>query len=180
MGAAMQTLYGLSVERMIRHLEIPEDDNSDSNVPIGHLREIASDLTVINLVNLTVARAIRDRASDIHFEPFNTTLKVKYRIDGILHEMPSPPKHLQDAIISRVKIMADMNIAARYIPQDGHIELNIEGREVDVREATIPTIYGESVVMRLLDTLATGVEKFSGWRFRSVAPDAVIIPMLLG
>ncbi len=160
MAAAMETLYGLSVERMIRHLEAPGEDDGDSNLQIGHLREIASEPTVINLVNLMIARAIRDRASDIHIEPFNTNLKVKYRIDGILHEMPSPPKHLQDAIISRVKIIADMNIAERYIPQDGHIELNIEGKEVDVRVSTVPTIYGESVVMRLLDksTFLFGLE----------------------
>jgi len=150
MEAAMQTFYGFSVERMIKHLEVPEEDAAD-NAQVGHLREIASEPTVVNLVNLIVVRAIRDRASDIHLEPFENMLKVKYRIDGVLHEMPAPPKHLQDAIISRVKIMADMNIAERYIPQDGHIELNFEGREVDVRVATIPTIYGECIVLRLLD-----------------------------
>ena len=151
MAAAMQTFYGFSVERMIENLEIPEHKDVEDSTQIGHLREIASEPTVVNLVNLTVARAIRDRASDIHIEPFERLLKVKYRIDGVLHEMPSPPKHLQDAIISRIKIMADMNIAERYIPQDGHIELNFEGHEVDIRVATIPTIFGECVVMRLLD-----------------------------
>jgi len=151
MEAARQTFYGFSVERMIKHLERPHDADLRSDTDVGHLREIASEPTVVNLVNLIMARAIRDRASDIHIESFHKELKVKYRIDGILHEMPSPPKHLQDAIISRVKIMADMNIAERYVPQDGHIELNLEGREVDVRAATIPTIYGESVVLRLLD-----------------------------
>jgi len=150
MEAAMQTFYGFSVERMIKHLEVPEEDAANG-ARVGHLREIASEPTVVNLVNLIVVRAIRDRASDIHLEPFENMLKVKYRIDGVLHEMPAPPKHLQDAIISRVKIMADMNIAERYIPQDGHIELNFEGREVDVRVATIPTIYGECIVLRLLD-----------------------------
>ena len=161
MAAAMQTFYGFSVERMIKHLELPGQGETPDSVPIGHLREIASEPTVVNLVNLMVARAIRDRASDIHIEPFENELKVKYRIDGILHEMPSPPKHLQDAIISRVKIMAEMNIAERYIPQDGHIELNFEGREVDVRVATIPTIYGECIVLRLLDkaVFLFGIEK---------------------
>jgi len=151
MEAAMQTFYGFSVERMIKHLEVPDRGEAVDDVQVGHLREIASEPTVVNLVNLIVARAIRDRASDIHIEPFENKLKVKYRIDGVLHEMPAPPKHLQDAIISRVKIMAEMNIAERYVPQDGHIELNFEGREVDVRVATIPTIFGECVVMRLLD-----------------------------
>jgi type II secretion system protein E len=150
MEAAMQTFYGFSVERMIKHLELPGEEPVDS-AEIGHLREIASEPTVVNLVNLMCARAIRNRASDIHIEPFENKLKVKYRIDGVLHDMPSPPKHLQDAIISRVKIMADMNIAERYVPQDGHIELNFEGRQVDVRVATIPTIFGECVVLRLLD-----------------------------
>ncbi|MCC6697311.1 MAG: Flp pilus assembly complex ATPase component TadA [Candidatus Hydrogenedentes bacterium] len=151
MAAAMQTFYGHSVERMIKHLEKPGHEDAADNTQVGHLREIASEPTVVNLVNLIVVRAIRDRASDIHIEPFDSVVKVKYRIDGILHEMPAPPKHLQDAIISRVKIMADMNIAERFVPQDGHIELNFEGREVDVRVATVPTIYGECVVMRLLD-----------------------------
>jgi type II secretion system protein E len=151
MAAAMQTFYGHSVERMIKHLERPGQEDIEDSAQVGHLREIASEPTVVNLVNLIVVRAIRDRASDIHIEPFDSVVKVKYRVDGILHEMPAPPKHLQDAIVSRVKIMADMNIAERYVPQDGHIELNFEGREVDVRVATIPTIYGECVVMRLLD-----------------------------
>jgi type II secretion system protein E len=153
MAAAMHTFYGHSVERMIQHLEKDRDENAD-NAQIGHLREIASEPTVVNLVNLIVVRAIRDRASDIHIEPFDAVVKVKYRIDGILHDMPSPPKYLQDAIVSRIKIMADMNIAERFVPQDGHIELNFEGREVDVRVATIPTIHGECVVMRLLDKMS--------------------------
>ena len=161
MAAAMQTFYGFSVERMIAHLEVAEDEEADGSVQVGQLREMASEPTVVNLVNLMVARAIRDRASDVHIEPFHNSLKVKYRIDGLLHEMPSPPKHLQDAIVSRVKIMADMNIAERYVPQDGHIELNFEGHEVDVRVSTVPTIFGESVVMRLLDktTFLFGLER---------------------
>ncbi|MCC6490810.1 MAG: Flp pilus assembly complex ATPase component TadA, partial [Candidatus Hydrogenedentes bacterium] len=108
MAAAMQTFYGHSVERMIKHLEKPGHEDAADTTQVGHLREIASEPTVVNLVNLIVVRAIRDRASDIHIEPFDSVVKVKYRIDGILHEMPAPPKHLQDAIISRVKIMADM------------------------------------------------------------------------
>lgn len=151
MAAALQRFYGFSVERMIKHLETPDKEDATDKVQIGHLREIASEPTVVNLVNLMIARAIRDHASDIHIEPFENTLTVKYRIDGILNTMPSPPRHLHEAIVSRIKIMADMNIAERYIPQDGHIELNFEGREVDVRVATIPTLFGESAVMRLLD-----------------------------
>jgi len=149
--AALQTFHGLSVEKMIEDFAVDEQEAEKSSAEIGHLREIASEPTVVNLVNLIIVRAVRERASDIHIEPFDRELKVKYRIDGILHEMPSPPKHLHPAIVSRVKIMADMNIAERYLPQDGHIELNVEGREVDVRVATIPTMSGECVGLRLLD-----------------------------
>ncbi len=184
MVTAMQTFYGFSVERMIEHLEIAGEEVAADSTQIGHLREIASEPTVINLVNLIVARAIRNRASDIHIEPFNNLVKIKYRIDGILHEMPSPPKHLQDAIISRVKIMADMNIAERYVPQDGHIELSFEGDEVDVRVATVPTLFGESVVMRLLDKKAflhglgkLGIESGTLKRYRALlrAPHGIVL-----
>jgi len=175
MEAAMQAFYGFSVERMIRHLEKSDDRETRAVEDIGHLRELASEPTVVNLVNLIMARAIRDRASDIHIEAFHDELKVKYRIDGVLHEMPSPPKHLQDAIVCRVKIMADMNIAERYVPQDGHLELNLEGRAVDVRVATIPTIYGESLVLRLLDKASfllgldqVGLEAETLQRFRKL------------
>jgi type II secretion system protein E len=151
MEAAMQALHGFAVERMIEEFSFAAREIDENGVEIGHLRELASEPTVVNLVNLTVARAVRDRASDIHIEPFEREVKVKYRIDGVLHEMPSPPKHLHPAIVSRIKIMANMNIAERYLPQDGHIELNVEGREVDLRVATIPTMHGECVVLRLLD-----------------------------
>ncbi|MBU3728502.1 MAG: type II/IV secretion system protein, partial [Phycisphaerales bacterium] len=107
--------------------------------------------TLVNLVNLLILEAIQSRTSDIHVEPFESDLKVKYRVDGVLLEQPQPPKHLQAAIIGRIKIMAHMNIAERYVPQDGHITLRFEGRKVDIRVSTVPTIYGESVVMRILD-----------------------------
>jgi len=151
MEAAMQAFQGLSVERMIEQFKVTEQEGETNSVEVGHLRELASEPTVVNLVNLMLARAVRERASDVHIEPFERELKVKYRIDGVLHEMPSPPKHLHPAIVSRIKIMADMNIAERYQPQDGHIELHIDGREVDVRVATIPTMHGECIVLRLLD-----------------------------
>jgi len=151
MAAAMRAFHGFAVERMIEQFAVEANDSEDNNVEVGQLREMASQPTVVNLVNLTIMRAIRDRASDIHIESYEQELKVKYRIDGLLHEMPSPPKHLHPAIVSRIKIMADMNIAERYLPQDGHIKLNVEGREVDLRVATIPTMYGESVELRLLD-----------------------------
>ena len=150
MEAAMQAFHGLTVERMIEQFS-DAVAGEENGIEVGQLREMASEPTVVNLVNLIVARAVRQRASDIHVEPFEAELKVKYRIDGILHDMPSPPKHLHSAIVSRIKIMADINIAERYTPQDGHIELSVEGHQVDVRVATIPTMHGECVVMRLLD-----------------------------
>ncbi len=115
------------------------------------LHRMAEQPSLINLVNLVILEAIRARASDIHIEPFEKVLTVKYRIDGVLVEQDAPPKHLQPAITSRIKIMAGMNIAERYAPQDGHITLRFEGRKIDLRVSTVPTLYGESVVMRILD-----------------------------
>ena len=120
-------------------------------VQADDLQRMAEQPTLINLVNLIILEAVRERASDVHIEPFERNLTVKYRIDGLLRPRNSPPKNLQPAITSRIKIMAGMNIAERYVPQDGHITLRFEGRKVDIRVSTIPTIYGESVVMRILD-----------------------------
>ena len=102
-------------------------------------------------VNLLLIEAIQSRTSDVHVEPFESELKIKYRIDGELVEQSPPPKHLQPALIGRIKIMSGMNIAERYVPQDGHITLRVEERKVDIRVSTVPTLYGESVVMRILD-----------------------------
>ena len=112
---------------------------------------MAEEPTLVNLVNLVLIEAIQSRTSDVHVEPFETELTVRYRIDGVLHMQPPPPKHLQPALIGRIKIMAGMNIAERYIPQDGKISLRYEGRKIDIRVSTVPTLYGESVVMRILD-----------------------------
>lgn len=117
---------------------------------IGHLKDLASEAPIIRLVNLFITRAVESRASDIHIEPFEDELKVRYRIDGVLHETETTPKKLQAAIVSRVKIMAKLNIAERRLPQDGRIRLKIGEREVDLRVSTIPVLYGESVVMRIL------------------------------
>src|SRR5678810_608046 len=112
---------------------------------------MANEPTVINLVNLILSTAIRERASDIHLVPFEDSLQLRYRIDGLLQEKPPPPKQLHAALVSRVKIMADMNIAERYMPQDGHIQINHRGVRVDIRVGTLPTIYGEGMVLRLLE-----------------------------
>ncbi len=118
---------------------------------IEHLRDLASEAPVIRLVNLVIQRAVELRASDIHVEPFENRLKVRYRIDGVLEEGESPPANLVAAIISRIKIMAKLNIAERRLPQDGRIVMRVQGKELDLRVSTVPTAHGESVVMRLLD-----------------------------
>ena len=118
---------------------------------VEHLRDLASEAPVIRLVNLIIQRAVEMRASDIHIEPFETRLKVRYRIDGVLEEGESPPLNLTAAIISRIKIMAKLNIAERRLPQDGRIVMRVQGKELDLRVSSIPTAHGESVVMRLLD-----------------------------
>ncbi len=118
---------------------------------IEHLRDLASEAPVIRLVNLVIQRAFELRASDIHIEPFENRLKVRYRVDGVLIEGESPPANLTAAVISRIKIMARLNIAERRLPQDGRIMLRVQGKELDLRVSTVPTAHGESVVMRLLD-----------------------------
>jgi len=118
---------------------------------IDHLRDLASEAPVIRLVNLMIQRAVELRASDIHIEPFENRLRLRYRIDGVLIEGESPPARLTAAIISRIKIMSRLNIAERRLPQDGRVMLRVQGRELDLRVSTMPTAHGESVVMRLLD-----------------------------
>ncbi|AZF06287.1 type II secretion system ATPase GspE [Pseudomonas sp. R5-89-07] len=118
---------------------------------IEHLKDMASEAPVIRLVNLILQRAVEQRASDIHIEPFEHQLKVRYRIDGVLHDAEAPPASSSAAVISRVKIMARLDIAERRLPQDGRIMLRIQGKELDLRVSTVPTSFGESVVMRLLD-----------------------------
>ena len=118
---------------------------------VNHLRDLASEAPVIRLVNMLINRAVESRASDIHIEPFEEQLKVRYRIDGVLHDVETPPRRLQAAIVSRIKIMAKLNIAERRLPQDGRIKLRMMGKEIDLRVSTLPTLYGESVVLRILD-----------------------------
>jgi len=156
----IQTHYGITAARMAERLA---DESSESGANMEHnldaidaddIHRMAEQPNLINLVNLLLLEAIQSRASDLHIEPFENELKVKSRIDGVLIEQSPPPKHLQPALIGRIKIMAGMNIAERYVPQDGHIPLRFEGRKVDLRVSTVPTLYGESVVMRILDKTA--------------------------
>ncbi len=125
--------------------------HSSDSIDLDAVLDAADDNQVVKLLNLVLLQAIRDRASDIHFEPFENEFKMRYRIDGVLYEMVPPPKHLGPAITSRVKVMASLDIAERRLPQDGRIELTVGGTPVDLRVAVLPTIYGESVVMRVLD-----------------------------
>jgi type IV pilus assembly protein PilB len=118
---------------------------------LSNVKEVVEDAPIVKLVNLLISQAVADRASDIHIEPGEKDLRVRYRIDGVLHEKMRPPKNIQAGIISRLKIMADINIAERRIPQDGRVTANIGGKAVDLRVATLPTVYGEKVVMRILD-----------------------------
>jgi general secretion pathway protein E len=142
-----------SMERIIEN--ITKDDKAELSLEgegdVGHLKDLASEAPVIRLVNLVISKAIELQASDIHLEPFEGNFLVRYRIDGVLHEMESPPKTLQAAVISRIKIMSKLNIAERRLPQDGRIKLRVMGKEIDFRVSTIPTLFGESVVMRILD-----------------------------
>jgi general secretion pathway protein E len=146
--------YGLesqNINRLIedlgdRGIEFLKEEEED----IGHLKDLASEAPIIKLVNLLITRAVENRASDIHIEPFEDELKVRYRIDGVLHDIESTPKRLHAAIVSRIKIMAKLNIAERRLPQDGRIRLRVGESEIDLRVSTIPVLYGESVVMRIL------------------------------
>ncbi len=132
-------------------VESADGDGGADVDDVEHLRDLASGAPVIRLVNLVIQRAVELRASDIHIEPFESRLKVRYRVDGVLIDGESPPVNLTAAVISRIKIMARLNIAERRLPQDGRIMLRVQGKELDLRVSTVPTAHGESVVMRLLD-----------------------------
>jgi general secretion pathway protein E len=143
--------------------EIEEEAGPDED--IDRLRDLASEEPVIRLVNLLIARAVESRASDIHIEPFQNRLSVRYRIDGVMRDGATPPQRLRAAIVSRVKIMAKLNIAERRLPQDGRIRIAIRGRDYDLRVATVPTLHGEGVTMRILDRTSL-VEDFTQLGFR--------------
>jgi len=147
---AIDKYYG-EVDKSGRETGLDEEQSAED---LEHLRDMASEAPVIRLVNAMIAQAVEKRASDIHIEPFEKEFRVRFRIDGVLYNQEPPPRELKAAIVSRVKLMAKLNIAERRLPQDGRIKLKILGREVDLRISTLPTLYGESVVMRLLDRSA--------------------------
>ena len=150
LAAKIAECYQVTVEQMAENLN-PERTATVESKNLHDIEVMANEPTVINLVNLIISAALKERASDIHLVPFEATLQLRYRVDGLLQEKPPPPKQLHAALVSRIKIMADMNIAERFMPQDGHIQINHRGVRVDIRVGTMPTIYGESLVLRLLE-----------------------------
>jgi general secretion pathway protein E len=155
---AVESELADALDRYYAEEEQPEAgltrDGSETSADLEQLRDMASEAPVIRLVNAMIAQAVEKRASDIHIEPFEKDFKVRFRIDGVLQEQEPPPRELKAAVISRLKLMAKLNIAERRLPQDGRIKIKTIGREVDLRVSTLPTLYGESVVMRLLDRSA--------------------------
>lgn len=151
---AIQRAYGedaVTAQAVIERMEPDTSLATGDHVPLDDLLSLVNEAPVVKLVNLLLLEALEARASDVHLEGYADTLRVRYRIDGVLQDAPSPPTHLMPAVISRLKIMADLDIAERRVPQDGRIRLTLQNRQVDVRVATLPTLHGESVVLRLLD-----------------------------
>ena len=144
-----------SINELISEIEedttLTEFRGRDASIDLEELKELAESNPVKKLLNLVLLQAIRDKASDIHFEPFEDEYKMRYRIDGVLYEMVPPPKHIAVALSSRIKVMANLDIAERRLPQDGRIPLTVGGNPVDLRVSVLPTMFGESVVLRVLD-----------------------------
>jgi type IV pilus assembly protein PilB len=147
-----------SLKQVLEDMELELSKEQDMFGALGKdgtgaaaLEEAANHAPIVRFVNVILFQAIQDRASDIHFEPFEDEFKVRYRVDGALYEMAPPPKHLALPVISRIKVMSNLNIAERRLPQDGRIQLSVAGRQVDLRVSTLPTQFGESVVLRVLD-----------------------------
>ncbi|MEW8237936.1 MAG: type II secretion system ATPase GspE [Candidatus Thiodiazotropha taylori] len=155
--SALERAYGAGRSAMGEIVD-DLDDEQESEESIEHLKDLASEAPIIRLVNHILQRAVEADASDIHIEPFEDTLMVRYRIDGILSEAESPPAHSTAAIISRIKIMAKLNIAEQRVPQDGRISVKIQGNELELRVSTVPTLYGESLVIRLLNKKSISFE----------------------
>jgi type II secretion system protein E len=163
-GLIKEKIEEFFLERILENL--PSDDTGpiaelDESTDLADLTKMAAETAVVQMVNLLFAQAVRDGASDIHIEPYERQVKVRYRIDGMLSDMLKPPKRMHAALISRIKILAEMNIAERRLPQDGRIKLTIAGRQMDVRVSIIPTVFGERAVMRILDkgTALLGLEE---------------------
>lgn len=172
---------GLIRERIEEHFlegilaSLPADEGGaaadiDETIDLADLQKMAGEAAVVQMINLIFAQAVRDGASDIHIEPYERSVKVRYRIDGMLRDMMTPPKRMQAALVSRIKILGEMNIAERRLPQDGRIKLTIAGRQIDVRVSIVPTVFGERAVMRILDktTALMGLEELG------MGPDTLV------
>ncbi len=156
-GEDEESLSSLIAE-MTEDTDLEEIADRGESIDLEELLEMAEDNKVKRLLNLVLLQAIKDKASDVHFEPFEDEFKMRYRIDGVLYEMIPPPRHLAMPIVSRIKVMSNLDIAERRVPQDGRIELVVGGNPVDLRVAVLPTMFGESVVMRILDRTNTSLE----------------------
>src|SRR5205809_86981 len=151
-GAAITDVLTELAEDQVSNVEVVDDDeDSGGKVDVFELKESADEAPVVKLVNMVLVDAIQKGASDIHWEPYEKAFRVRFRIDGVLHEMLTPPKRLESAIISRLKIMSSLDIAERRLPQDGRIKLRYHAREIDFRVSVLPTIFGEKAVLRILD-----------------------------
>ncbi|HET7873905.1 MAG TPA: type II secretion system ATPase GspE [Methylomirabilota bacterium] len=148
---AVERTYGATtaLQKIVDGMAAEPAGEPDEDV--GHLRDLASEAPVVQVVNLLIEGAVAAEASDVHIEPFEDSLRVRYRIDGLLYDQEAPPRRLQAAVASRIKLMAELNIAERRLPQDGRIRMTVDDRRLDIRVSTVPTIHGESIVMRLLD-----------------------------
>ncbi len=174
LDAAFERLYGTgktSMDQIVGEAQTRDDDVG--NEDLQQLKELASEAPIIRLVSLIISHALQARASDIHIEPFENRLIVRYRVDGVMHEVESPPRRFSAAVISRIKIMASLDIAERRLPQDGRIKLRLQGKEIDLRVSTVPTMHGESVVMRILDKSGTALD------FATLGFDAVALERFL-
>jgi general secretion pathway protein E len=156
--AAFERLYDKSEQGAAESGDLSHTPASADEDDAERLKDLASEAPLIRLVNQLISHAVESRASDIHIDPFEDRLRIRYRYDGVLHEMESPPKRLQAAIVSRIKIMAMLDIAERRLPQDGRIKLVVRGHEIDLRVSTIPSLHGESVVLRILDRSAVNLD----------------------
>jgi type IV pilus assembly protein PilB len=153
-GSVSEVLQELGADSEI----LKEATEAAATEDVGELATLANETPIIKFVNLVLSQAIQDRASDIHFEPFEDEFKIRYRVDGALYEMSPPPKHLALPVISRLKVMSNLNISERRLPQDGRINYSVGGHQVDLRVSTLPTQFGESVVLRVLDRAATRLD----------------------
>ncbi|MBX6311746.1 MAG: Flp pilus assembly complex ATPase component TadA [Isosphaeraceae bacterium] len=164
--AAIERLYAgkqESIQDVVKQIEQDKglqqyQNRNENTIDLEAIEEMAEAAPVRKLLNMVLLLAIKDKASDIHFEPFEDEYKMRYRVDGVLYELVPPPRHLAPAIASRIKVMSNLDIAERRLPQDGRIELNIGGNSVDIRVSTLPTLFGESVVLRILDRTVVNLD----------------------